>query len=105
MYDEHIEPVLLADLAPFRHEHLDPVAPELIVHSSVFDVAAPVQREVRVAFPEQDGLYANTLVTRWIFDCLLARQIELAKVVEHPRDREDVERAQGTFLRLSAGLA
>ena len=46
MDEEHVEPIFLCDFSGFWHEHLDSVAPELVVHPCVLDIPNAVHRQM-----------------------------------------------------------
>jgi hypothetical protein len=103
MHQEHIEPFLLADFSTFRHEHLDPITPQLVMHPCVLDVPHTIHREVRITLPKEDGPDSDTLV-RCVVDGFVGCEVELAKVIENARDGEDIKSAEGALLRRISGM-
>lgn len=90
MDHEHIKPVVLRNLSSsVRHEHLDSVTPQLVMHSRVSHIANTIDGEVRRTLAKKDGFDTNALVASF-WQGIFRTKVDLTKVVNDPRDGEHV---------------
>lgn len=100
MNQEQVEPVVSWDVTIVWHEHLDSVRPQLVVETDVLNVAYAIQAEVGVAFAQENRTDVDTFARGVVvLVVLVGWEVNLSKVVENARNREDVESAEGSFLR------
>lgn len=78
MDDENVEPVILVS----RHEHSDPITPQLKVHSLVFDITHAVHTQLGGALSQKDWFYCDTSILGFL---VIEGQIELAHVINQAR--------------------
>ena len=83
MQKQNIEPLILI----LRHEHPNPITPQLEMHPLVLDISHSVECQTGVAFPEEDRFDCDSGILSF---GIVYREIEFTHVVDEAGDGEHV---------------
>lgn len=96
MHQQQVEPVRLIIL--LRHEHPHPVAPELVMHSSVLDISHSIHRQPGPALLQKNGSDLDPRGIGIVGVFFRSGEVDFTEIVDYACCREDVERTKSSFL-------
>lgn len=94
--EQDIEPILRVLRRPIQ---IDPPIDQLIHEAIVPDIPHPIQRELCVSLLQEDGFDFEAVFERFDVVGCLTGELHAAEVVDEAGGGEDVEGAEGSFLR------